>query len=410
MPHETPRFPQPNANYSAHSHADMHRQAMQGNDPGAAGEIAAEWKSIGAELTDVAVGINTVINGMRAGWTGAAGAGASRALTKVGTFTDELASTFAVTGGVVERQAEAAEAAKNKFPKEVPFEPARMLKDAASSLNPFRVAAAPFEILAQHEKSKAAKQEAERVMQERDTALATAGASMPAFEDVPQVTNGQQGITTTSSSTFTRTTGSVDPAPHLGNPGTGDPRVSSLSAATPNTPGVGSPATGNTGTTNTAWAAPVTSETPAPVPVSGTPGDRAPLVPGSGLMTPGSPTGANIPRTAAGTGRGGAAGAGGAGRGGVGGGRGPGQGSPGAVGRGASGFSGPGGGAGAGHGPEGAARGGAAGRSGAPGAAGAGTGAGNGGEEDKEHRSNYLVPTDEYFDDDRMVAPPVIGD
>lgn len=31
------------------------------------------------------------------------------------------------------------------------------------------------------------------------------------------------------------------------------------------------------------------------------------------------------------------------------------------------------------------------------------------GEEDKEHKSNYLVLTDEYFDDDRMVAPPVIG-
>jgi hypothetical protein len=51
---------------------------------------------------------------------------------------------------------------------------------------------------------------------------------------------------------------------------------------------------------------------------------------------------------------------------------------------------------------------GALGRTGAAGAAGAGAGAGNG-EEDKEHQSKYLVPTDEYFDDDRMVAPPVIG-
>jgi hypothetical protein len=68
-----------------------------------------------------------------------------------------------------------------------------------------------------------------------------------------------------------------------------------------------------------------------------------------------------------------------------------------------------------GHGPEGIARGGGAGgagragAAGAAGAGGAGAGAGNG-EEDKEHKSNYLVPTDEYFDDDRMVAPPVIGD
>ena len=42
--------------------------------------------------------------------------------------------------------------------------------------------------------------------------------------------------------------------------------------------------------------------------------------------------------------------------------------------------------------------------------AGGGAGAGKGGgEEDKEHKSNYLVPTDDFFDDERMVAPPVIG-
>ncbi len=75
----------------------------------------------------------------------------------------------------------------------------------------------------------------------------------------------------------------------------------------------------------------------------------------------------------------------------------------------------PGGSAGVmGNGPGGAGAGagaGAAGRGGAgAGGMGAGGGAGAGqGEEDKEHKSNYLLPTDEFFDDDRMVAPPVIG-
>jgi hypothetical protein len=40
---------------------------------------------------------------------------------------------------------------------------------------------------------------------------------------------------------------------------------------------------------------------------------------------------------------------------------------------------------------------------------GAGGGKGEGGE-DQEHQSKYLVPTDDHFNDQRMVAPPVIGE
>ncbi len=407
MAYEMPRVPQPTANYPAHSHADMHKQAMDGNDPGTAGEIAAEWKSISADLTEVAVGLNTVVNGLRAGWTGAAGAAASQALTKVGNFTDELSGAFSVTSGVVNRQVEAAETAKNKFPPEVPYNPQQMLRDAATSWNPLKMVAAPFEMLAQREKSQAAKQEAERVMQERDNTLAAAAASMPTFENKPQITSGEQGVTTTSSTTFGHTTGSVTPPAQFPNTGVG-----SHSVGNPGVPGVGNPGSNN-GTTNTSWAAPPTTQ-PNPqghsqFPVGGTPNDRKLFMPGPGPVPPGLQPNRNDPRAAE-RGRGpGVSGRGGPGGFGMGG-------SGSAAGRSNFGPSNPGGGAGVGHGPEGTARGGnagAAGRSGAAGVAGAGgagagAGAGNG-EEDKEHRSNYLVPTDEYFDDDRMVAPPVIG-
>jgi hypothetical protein len=42
-------------------------------------------------------------------------------------------------------------------------------------------------------------------------------------------------------------------------------------------------------------------------------------------------------------------------------------------------------------------------------AGGAGGGRGEGGD-DQEHQAKYLVRTDEHFGDDRMVAPPVIGE
>ncbi|MFC6094430.1 hypothetical protein ACFP3R_34630, partial [Saccharothrix lopnurensis] len=49
------------------------------------------------------------------------------------------------------------------------------------------------------------------------------------------------------------------------------------------------------------------------------------------------------------------------------------------------------------------------GAAGAAGGAGAGAGAGQGAE-DQEHQSKYLIPTDDYFDDERLVAPPTIGE
>ncbi|MCX2954954.1 hypothetical protein [Lentzea sp. NEAU-D7] len=429
MAYDRSQVPQPTANYPGHSHAAMYKQAMDGNDPRGAGEIAARWKTISSHLVDVAVGINTVVNGLRAGWTGSAGAAASQALTKVGNFTDQLSSSFSTTSDVINRQVETAESTKNKFPEEVPFNPQQMLQDAATSMNPFKMAAAPFEMMAQREKSQAAKQEAERVMQERDDSLAAAAAGMPTFEEAPRLPNGDQGVTTTSSTTYAHTTNSVNPPAQFGNPGNGNPAVGNPAVGTP---GTGTPGTSNlgnpglnNGTTNTSWAAPPVTQ-PKPqgnnqLPNGGNPNDRKPFMPGPGPIPPGLRL--NDPRAAVrGGGGSGGAGRGAPGAGGAGGGRGAGgfgAGSAGGVGSaagcGSFGPSNPGGAAGVAHGSEGTARGGgsaaSAGRAGATGPVGAGSaGAGTGnGEEDKEHKSNYLVPTDEYFDDDRMVAPPVIG-
>ncbi|MFD1151648.1 hypothetical protein, partial [Saccharothrix hoggarensis] len=46
---------------------------------------------------------------------------------------------------------------------------------------------------------------------------------------------------------------------------------------------------------------------------------------------------------------------------------------------------------------------------GAPAGMGAGGQGGQGGE-DQEHKAKYLIPTDDYFDDNRLVAPPTIGE
>jgi hypothetical protein len=134
-------------------------------------------------------------------------------------------------------------------------------------------------------------------------------------------------------------------------------------------------------------------------------GLRPPTGPGGRPLGPGGPGGSRPGMPTGPGGRGGMPGGpGGAGQGG------PGQGGPNAsnaLGRGGAagaGSFGPGGPGGAG-GP-GGTRGGA----GGPGAGGAG-GRGGEGEEDLEHKTaDYLVETDNVFGDERMVAPPVIGE
>ncbi|GLZ30191.1 hypothetical protein Lesp02_23810 [Lentzea sp. NBRC 105346] len=393
MAHNTPRVPPPNAHYPGQSHAAMNQQVSQNNDPGAAGEIAAEWKAIASDLTEVAVGLNTVVNGLSAGWTGQAGTAARQALTKVGNFTDKMSETFTSTGNSIQSQADAAEKAKNSFPKEEPYDPKAMLKDAATSMNPFKMATLPFDMMEQRDKSQAAKAEAERVMQERDNSMAAAAAQMPTFEDTPQVTNQQQGTTQASSTTYGTTTSSVN----SNQPFTGMP-----------------PGTGDNSTRPSWTAPPVTPPSTPPGNPGIPPGNRPPVNQPGPFIPPGGRLNPNDPRNPMRGGPGGRpgmpGGPGGRGMGGPGG-RGAGAFGPANPGAKAGGFgpANPGAGTGA-HGPEGTAagRGGTAGKQGAPGGMGGGGGHGQGAE-DKEHRSTYLLPSDEYFDDDRMVAPPVIG-
>ncbi|ONI93041.1 hypothetical protein ALI22I_00395 [Saccharothrix sp. ALI-22-I] len=426
MTREKPQAPEPTANYPAHQHEDMKRQVEEKFDPGLAGEIADEWKAIGSTLTELAVDFQVIVTGSEAGWTGSAAEGARAALAKVGKFSDMTGDHFTATGSALHTQTSAASEAKTRMPEPVEYDPKKMLTDAIGSGSIFNLAALPVTMPMQKAKSEGAKAEAVQVMQSRDDAMRSATTSMPAFAEMPTVTQ-DQGTATSTTQTSSVNTNTVNPNTRFGT--------------------TGMPGTGNTdtsGTTNTSWVAPPTV-TPPPVappvnlPPSGPPappitppwamppgtrppGGKPPVPPGRPVPPPGGgrplppgarPPGGGLPGRGPGGGPGGTGGAGGAG-----GGR-PGgvPGGPGGMGgRGAAGGFGPlGAGNQAGFGPAGAsgqpgASGrGAAGTPGAMGGMGAG-GQGGQGDEDQEHKAKYLIPTDDYFDDDRLVAPPTIGE
>jgi len=414
MVQEKPEVPEPTANYPGQQHTEMKRLVEENYDPAQVAGVADAWKNIGKDLTDLAVDFNILVNGSHAGWTGSAAEGARAALGKVGTFADTAGDQFTATGNAVHDQGTVAAEAKTKMPPPVEYDPKKMFTEALSSGSILQVGALAVTMPVQKAKSEGAKDEAVTVMQNRDDAMRSATTSMPAFAELPTVTQ-EQGTTTTSSQTSSINTSTVNPNSNFGTTNT---------SSTPFVPA------SNDGTTRTSWAAPLSTPPtvtppvnkvpPTPIqPPMATPGPtfpprqftpRPPVPPGGKppLLPGGGPNG----RGPGGGGPNGRAGGGGStpGR--------PGFGPTGsgqagsALGRGpAAGFSPTGGGSAADLNGRSAGAGNARGAAGAAGAGGMGAGGAKGeGGDDQEHKAKFLIPTDEHFDDSRMVAPPVIGE
>ena len=417
-----PSVPTPNANYPGQQHEQMKAQVTQNYVPDTATAVSDAWLKIGNTFKDLATDFSILVNGSQSAWTGKAAEGVRAALGKVGTFAENTGEGFTNTSKAIAQQRDAAIQANKSMPDPVKFDPLSIagdwLTNKGGMVNPVMMVGAPIEMMATYNKQQGAKEEAVQVMQTRDNTMMSAAMSMPTMESTPQVTH-DQGVTQASSTNSSHSLSNVNASQRFS---------STSNAGMPSTPsGI------NNGTTNASWAAPQVKDPslqpggnnqnnpggqnrpPFTPPGMLPPGMRPPggglqgRPPGSGPGGPGMrPGGPGGPGGGAGGGAGGGRGMGGPGGmgGGMGAGRGMGSFGPSTPG-GSAGVMGPGGGAGAAGGA-----GGGSGRAGAAGAGGMGAGgAGQGGQggEDKEHKSNYLVPTDEFFDDDRMVAPPVIG-
>ncbi|WP_189154036.1 hypothetical protein [Lentzea pudingi] len=389
----------------------MKKLVTEKYDPNAANQVIDAWGELGGRFKELATDFSILVNGSQSAWTGRAAEGVRAALGKVGTFAGSTGDGFVRTSDAIAQQRDAAVQANHSMPEPVKFSPMDTLKKFAvpAVIFPPAMVGAPFEMMAQHSAQQEAKAEAVQVMQTRDSTMMAAAMSMPTMESPPQVTQ-DQGVTQTSSSTSSQSLSNGNANQRFSNNNSGMPSM---------------PSSSSNGTTNAAWTAPQVKDPSLQSGVNNqnNPGgqNRPPFTP-PGMLPPGMrpPGGGQGRPPGGGPGMRPGGPGGGLGGGGAGGGRGTGPGGMAGVGgsgrgMGSFGPATPGGSAGVAGGPggaAGAAGAGAAGR-GAAGAggmgAGGGAGAGQGGEEDKEHKSNYLLPTDEFFDDDRMVAPPVIG-
>ncbi|MBB4964613.1 PPE domain-containing protein [Saccharothrix violaceirubra] len=179
------------------AHEDLRRLVVENFDPGEAGGMADVWHRLAATFTQVAVDLRLMVTRSESGWTGEAAEAARAALTRFGEFAGRTGDHFATTARAAEDQITVAVEANRRMPEPVPFDPRGMFRDAVGSGNPLSLLALPLTIPHRKALSDEAKQEAVRVLLTRDEAMRGTASTLPEL-GTPPTTSDDQGVTTAS--------------------------------------------------------------------------------------------------------------------------------------------------------------------------------------------------------------------
>ena len=163
--------PVPAARYESYSHEAMAAEVERDNDPVAAGEAGARWDGLAKRLHESTADIAALIASSQENWRGQAGDAARASLGRAAQWLSHSAAVSASVGTSIGAQADAAARARADMPPPVTYDPASMIRDAASSGNVLVLAGLADEMAARRAEAEAARQKAVDVMRTRDTAL-----------------------------------------------------------------------------------------------------------------------------------------------------------------------------------------------------------------------------------------------
>ncbi|MEQ0561127.1 PPE domain-containing protein [Amycolatopsis sp. NEAU-NG30] len=166
-----PEPPVPTARYESYSHEAMAAEVERDNDPAAAGEAGARWDGLAKRLAESTEGLAALVSTAEEHWRGGGGDAARAALIRAAKWLSHSAAVSASVGRSVGAQAEAAARARADMPPPVEYDPAAMIRDAASSGNVFVLAGLAEEMAARRAEAEAARQKAIDVLRTRDAAL-----------------------------------------------------------------------------------------------------------------------------------------------------------------------------------------------------------------------------------------------
>ena len=166
-----PEPPVPTARYESYSHEAMAAEVERDNDPVAAGEAGARWEGLAKRLHESTADLAGLIASSEENWRGGAGDAARAALGRAARWLSHSAAVSAAVGSAVGAQADVAARARADMPPPVPYDPAVMIRDAASSGNVLVLAGLSDTMAARRAEAEAARQKAIDVLRTRDAAL-----------------------------------------------------------------------------------------------------------------------------------------------------------------------------------------------------------------------------------------------
>jgi hypothetical protein len=163
--------PVPTARYESYSHEAMAAEVERDNDPVAAGEAGARWDGLAKRLHESTADLAALIASSEENWRGGGGDAARAALGRAARWLAHSAAVSASVGSAIGAQADTAARARADMPPPVSYDPASMIRDAASSGNVLVLAGLADEMAARRAEAEAARQKAIDVLRTRDTAL-----------------------------------------------------------------------------------------------------------------------------------------------------------------------------------------------------------------------------------------------
>ncbi|MFC5285787.1 hypothetical protein ACFPM7_01875 [Actinokineospora guangxiensis] len=179
-----PTPPMPVENYLAHPHSALAAMLTSGADPDEVGRRADLYTETGAALAGFRDAVHAAIADSDADWQGAAGDAARRFLADTGDWAAGAGHGAQQAGARFAEHADALATARAAMPAERPFDYDAAMSDLRATTDPIAFATKAAGYAEEYRQSRAAHEEAARVLTEYDRRLATA-ADLPAFPPPP---------------------------------------------------------------------------------------------------------------------------------------------------------------------------------------------------------------------------------
>ncbi|WP_018686769.1 WXG100 family type VII secretion target [Actinokineospora enzanensis] len=176
------------SNYAQNSHDDLYKMVTEDVDPSQVTDIGDMYSNAGTAMTNFQHEMNAAVTASTSDWQGSAGNSARQFMTSVGNWAGEAGTASTLISQQSGQQSAALSSAKQSMPEVIHFDVAAANRDLLSTPNPFDAIRKMYGYVDQYNKSKAAHDDAVRVVSSYDSQLEVA-STMPAFATPPTLTD-----------------------------------------------------------------------------------------------------------------------------------------------------------------------------------------------------------------------------